>query len=132
MNPGISLMMGTKSSSTSCATFCESLTPSYRRTATYIALHYLLKRGRDPSAPPSDQRVQCARLQGLAQLPRTPLLGTWVDKGKMKGRGRSRPRPSHLALETLSVCLAYLALCATISPSVTWGGCGNAEDRPCS
>src|ERR671933_1626023 len=65
-------MMGRKSSSTSCASFCESVTPSYRRTATYIALHYLLKRGRDPSAPPSDQRVQCARLQGLAQLPRTP------------------------------------------------------------
>ena len=33
----------TKPSSSSCATFWESLTPSYRRTATYIALAYLLK-----------------------------------------------------------------------------------------
>src|SRR5215208_1356777 len=32
-----------------------------------------LKRGRDPSAPPQvDQHAQCERLQGLAQLPRTP------------------------------------------------------------
>src|SRR5829696_845629 len=41
-------MMGTKSSSTSRATFWESVTPSYRRTATYIALAYLLHmEGRD-------------------------------------------------------------------------------------
>jgi hypothetical protein len=31
---------------------------------------------------------------------RISLLGTWVNKGmKRKGRGCSRPRPSHLALE---------------------------------
>src|SRR5918998_2989359 len=37
MNPGISLMRGTKPSSTSCPAFLGSVTPSYRRTATYIA-----------------------------------------------------------------------------------------------
>src|SRR5829696_1657752 len=51
-NPGISLMMGTKPSLATCTTFCESVTPSKRRTAAYIALCYLLlKRGRDPLGP---------------------------------------------------------------------------------
>src|SRR5215208_7277128 len=37
-------MMGTKPSSATCATFWGSVTPSNRRTATYIALAYLLYR----------------------------------------------------------------------------------------
>jgi hypothetical protein len=36
--------MGTKPSWATCTTFCESLTPSKRRTAAYIALAYLLLR----------------------------------------------------------------------------------------
>src|SRR5215211_7123932 len=35
-------MMGTKPSSATCATFWGSVTPSNRRTATYIALAHLL------------------------------------------------------------------------------------------
>src|SRR5215210_3138785 len=38
-------MRGTKPSSTSCPTFCGSVTPSYRRTATYIVLAHLLREG---------------------------------------------------------------------------------------
>src|SRR3712207_4466536 len=40
---------------------------------------------------------------GLRGLPRTPLLGTSVDKGKKKGRGCSTPRPA------LAQLRAYLA-----------------------
>ena len=37
-------------------------------------MHYLLKRGRDPSASPKCEGVdQRAQLQGLLQLPRTPV-----------------------------------------------------------
>src|SRR5687768_15702380 len=38
-------MMGTKPSLATCATFWESVTPSKRRTATYIALAHLLREG---------------------------------------------------------------------------------------
>jgi hypothetical protein len=34
-----------------CATFCESLTPSNRRTATYMALAYLLHIEGGPRRP---------------------------------------------------------------------------------
>jgi hypothetical protein len=51
-------------------------------------MHYLLKRGWDPSASPKvDQRAQCEGLQGLLQLPRTPLLGDSLHKAI--GRPRS-------------------------------------------
>src|SRR5688572_25101592 len=61
---------GQKPSSATLATFCGSVTPSNRRTAAYIALAYLPKRGRGPPAPPCvDQRAQCGGLEGLAQLP---------------------------------------------------------------
>src|SRR5215204_5578577 len=96
-------MMGTKPSLATCTTFCGSLTPSYRRTATYMALGYLLKRGRDPSAPPQvDQRAQCEGLVGLTQLPRILFYlqssenansTQFVNKGKKKGAGPLRPRP---------------------------------------
>src|SRR5215203_6250659 len=72
-------MRGTKPSLATCATFCESLTPSNRRTATYMALAYLLHIEGGPRRPCRvDQRAQCERLQGLAQLlkitiPRTPV-----------------------------------------------------------
>src|SRR5215211_7419905 len=45
MNPGSSLIKGMNPSSTSCPTFCGSVTPSYRRTATYIVLAHLLREG---------------------------------------------------------------------------------------
>src|SRR5215208_6091953 len=65
-------MRGTKPSLATCATFCESLTPSNRRTATYMALAYLLHIEGGPRRPCRvDQRAQCERLQGLAQLRRT-------------------------------------------------------------
>src|SRR5215208_4059824 len=42
MNPGISLMMGTKPSSTCRPTSLGSVTPSIRLTEAYIASRYLL------------------------------------------------------------------------------------------
>src|SRR5215203_3911869 len=66
-------MRGTKPSSTSCATFCESVTPSYRRTATYIALAYLLHKGRaDQPRLELMNGANCEGLGYLEQLPRTP------------------------------------------------------------
>src|SRR5215216_7883855 len=74
-------MMGTKPSLATCATFWESVTPSYRRTATYIALAHLLREGgADGSRLKFDQRVQCEGVQGLAQLPRISILGTSVNR----------------------------------------------------
>jgi len=32
-----------------------------------------------------------------SDLPRVPLLGTWVNKGKKKGRNSLKPRPLVLA-----------------------------------
>jgi hypothetical protein len=55
-----------------CTTFWESLTPSKRRTAAYIALCYLLlKRVRDPSGPRLEliNEDKYEELQWLAQLP---------------------------------------------------------------
>src|ERR671916_274038 len=57
MNPGISLMRGTKPSWTSCPAFCGSVTLSYRRTATYIALAYLLHTGQPPHHKPRHRRI---------------------------------------------------------------------------
>src|SRR5215213_7716722 len=75
------------------ATFCGSVTPSYRRTATYIAFAYLLiRKGGTRRVPPQvDQRVQCEGLEGLAQLSRnrerrssknTGLLRTWANSNQ--------------------------------------------------
>ena len=44
-------MMGTKPSSATLATFCGSLTPSNRRTATYMALAYLVHIEGGPRRP---------------------------------------------------------------------------------
>src|SRR5215211_92018 len=59
------------------------------------------------------------------ELPRNPIPGSWVNKGKHKaGAARSPGSLTHLALE-LSPSLAYdVALYATTSPAVTWGGFG--------
>src|SRR5215212_6575224 len=56
------------------------------------------------------------------------LLGTWVNKGKKKGRGCSKsPGPSHI-YSSRTLCVAYdFALYATTSPAVTWGGFGIKE-----
>src|SRR5215213_10395923 len=86
-------MMGTKSSWATLATLCGSVTPSYRRTATYIALAHLLREG--GTLRPRlkfDQRVQCEGVEGLAQLPRIPILGTRVNRAGRRGRlGLGRP-----------------------------------------
>src|ERR687897_621660 len=74
MNPSISLMRGTKPSWTSWPAFWGSVTPSYRRTATYIALTYLLHIEGGVISPAVSRNVaKCEGLEGLAQLPRTAL-----------------------------------------------------------
>src|SRR5215217_5593719 len=95
-------MRGTKPSLATCATFCESLTPSNRRTATYMALAYLLHIEGGPRRPCRvDQRAQCERLQGLAQLPRIPIPPTSVN-GAAKAHSSSRPDSRMAALFFLS------------------------------
>src|SRR5215207_5171611 len=65
-------------------------------------------------------------------LLRIHLPGTWVNKSsKRKSRGapNSPPALSHIWLSN-SLCLAYdVALYATTSPAVTWGGFGSKGDR---
>src|SRR5215216_1824093 len=86
-------MMGTKPSWPTLPAFWGSVTPSYRRTATYIALAYLpLREGGTRRVPPRvDQRAQCEGLEGLAQLSRnrerrssknTGLLRTWANSNQ--------------------------------------------------
>src|ERR671921_1753849 len=54
--------------------FWGSVTPSYRRTATYIALAYLLHIEGGVISPAVLRNVaKCEGLEGLAQLPRTAL-----------------------------------------------------------
>src|ERR687896_651719 len=54
------------------------------------------------------------------EVRRITLLRTRVNNGKHKA-GTARSPGSHTSL---SVCLSYLALYATTSPAVTWGGFG--------
>src|SRR5215212_5727596 len=87
-------MRGTKPSSTSCPAFCGSVTPSYRRTATYIALAYLLhieggvSKARQLANEPS---VECCKSRRnflelrLAELRRTTLPRTSVNRVRIKG-----------------------------------------------
>src|SRR5215208_2417682 len=68
-----------------------------------MALAYLLKRGRDPKAPPYvDQRAQCEGLEGLAQLPRIYLLRTRVNKDKKNGRSDVHSEVPALQLDWIS------------------------------
>jgi hypothetical protein len=66
--------MGTKPSWATCPTFWGSLTPSYRRTATYIVLAYLL------------------HIEGGADRPRLKLINVPSVKGYKAWRNfRERP-----------------------------------------
>src|SRR5215210_3222777 len=103
-------MRGTKPSLATCATFCESLTPSNRRTATYMALAYLLHIEGGPRRPCRlDQRAQCERLQGLAQLLRTPSWrssrrGSRRQSGKSeRDRGKRTEQTDSLTLRSMAV-----------------------------
>src|SRR5215213_6747488 len=95
-------MRGTKPSSTSCPAFCGSVTPSYRRTATYIALAYLLhieggvskarQLANEPSVEGCKRRRNFLELR-LAELRRTTLPRSRVNKGD-KEEGRSVLAPA--------------------------------------
>src|SRR5215217_7340943 len=73
---------------------------SYRRTATYIALAYLLiRKGGTRRVPPQvDQRVQCEGLEGLAQLRRNLVRRTSMRRHCLSSRrgGRSMWRERQL------------------------------------
>src|SRR5215203_5646204 len=82
-------MRGTKPSSTSCPAFCGSVTPSYRRTATYIALAYLLhieggvskarQLANEPSVEGCKRRRNFLELR-LAELRRITLMGSSANR----------------------------------------------------
>src|SRR5215212_7742288 len=105
-------MMGTKPSSATCATFWGSVTPSNRRTATYIALAYLLYREGGTGRP-------CLKLTNMpsvkgykgwhnfrehlrGEVRRTPIPRTPVNKGKRKGRSPVGLAPYHSLLVPFS------------------------------
>src|SRR5215211_8332209 len=88
-------MMGTKPSSATCATFCGSLTPSNRRTATYIALAYLLREG--GTLRPRLKSFNVFSVKGYkgwrnfrespkGEVRRTPIPHTRVNKGERMSR----------------------------------------------
>src|SRR5918995_3738565 len=86
-------MRGTKPSLAPCATFCESFTPSNRRTATYMALAYLLHIEGGPRRP-CLKLINVSSVKGYkgwrnfgecpkpeVGLPRIPIPRTPVNKG---------------------------------------------------
>src|SRR5215218_1702019 len=63
------------------------------------------------------------------RLPNTPVLGrfepdSWSPSAQRRLFGR-------LTASTQTLCLAYLAVCATTLPAVMWGGFGNKGSRCC-
>src|SRR5215211_9006744 len=121
-------MMGTKPSWATLATFCGSVTPSNRRTATYIALAYLLYREGGTGRPylkltnmPSVKGYKGwhnfrEHLRG--EVRRIPIPRTRVNKGTQKA-GTLIPRPSY-SLPTkmlhfsFSGCRCFITVCAAL------------------
>src|SRR5215218_1076392 len=105
-------MRGTKPSSTSCPAFCGSVTPSYRRTSTYIALAYLLhieggvSKARQLANEPSVEG--CKRRRNFLELrkgevrrislPRTPVNSVECRRDQPPGlQAASWRSPAHEA-----------------------------------
>src|SRR5215211_6140099 len=99
-------MMGTKPSWATLATFCGSVTPSNRRTATYIALAYLL------------------HIEGGTGRPRLKLINVPSVKGCKASRNFGELRNGEVRRILL---LSTSACCNEIEPSSALDACGRTR-----
>src|SRR5215208_1448494 len=114
-------MMGTKPSLVIRAASSGLVTPSYRRTATYIALAHLLGEGGTLRGPPCvDQRAQCGGLEGLTQLARN------------RERRSSKNFPStHSGEYSFAGCAKLLGLATSVVPSPAPGEVAQEGEKAC-